>query len=233
MPAFDAEATLSRDEAEALQRVGTQQVETSDRLPYPVKQVGGADVAYDLGSDWLMAAAVLVDATTLEVVQSSTHEDRARFPYIPGLFSFREMPPLIGALRKLQRLPDLLVCDGQGIAHPRRFGLACHVGVTLDIPTIGCAKTCLIGDYSPPGEQRGDRSALIHNDEVIGAVLRTQTRVKPVFVSIGHRISLSTACDWILRLTPTYRQPEPTRHANHLANQLRHDRHRDARGPVG
>jgi len=156
--------------------------------------VAGADVAYESGGDRLFAAVVTQDLQTLAVLEAGTQQDLACFPYIPGLFSFREIPPLARALAKLAHAPDLLICDGHGLAHPRRFGLACHLGVLFDIPTIGCAKSCLIGQFDSPGDRRGDCSLLTYEGETIGAVLRTQDRRKPVFVSIGHRISLSSAC---------------------------------------
>jgi deoxyribonuclease V len=209
------------DEAIALQQRLASLVETTNRIPDLIERVGGADVAYETGGERLFAATVIVDANTSAPLETSTHEDLARFPYVPGLFSFREFPPLAEALSKLAQAPDLLICDGQGLAHPRRFGLACHVGVVFDIPTIGCAKSRLIGEYDEPGDKRGDYSMLWHQGETIGAVLRTRDRTKPVFVSVGHRISLVTACEWILRLASKYRQPEPIRQANALANQLR------------
>lgn len=215
---------LSVGEAEILQARLAGLVERSDRLPRTIGRVAGADVAYETGGDRLFAAVVTQDLRTLAVLETGTHEDLASFPYIPGLFSFREIPSLAVALAKLAQPPDLLICDGQGLAHPRRFGLACHVGVLFDIPTIGCAKSCLIGQYDSPGDRRGDYTLLTHEGETIGVVLRTRDRTRPVFVSIGHRISLPTACAWILRLAPRYRQPEPIRQANRLANHVRHGR---------
>ena len=212
---------LSVGEAESLQTRFAGFVEKSDRLPRPFCRVAGADVAYESGGDRLFAAVVTQDLQTLTVLEVGTQQDLACFPYIPGLFSFREIPPLARALAKLAQPPDLVICDGHGLAHPRRFGLACHLGVLFDIPTIGCAKSCLIGQYDSPGDSRGDCSLLTHEGETIGAVLRTQDGRKPVFVSIGHRISLSSACAWILRLAPCYRQPEPIRQANQLANHMR------------
>jgi deoxyribonuclease V len=218
---FSHSWSLSVSEAETLQKELAALVEKTDRLPETISRVAGADVAYETAGDRLFAAIVVQDPQTLAVVEAVNQEDQACFPYVPGLFSFREIPPLAKVLAKLARAPDLLICDGQGLAHPRRFGLACHLGVLFDIPTIGCAKSCLIGHYEPPGDQRGDYSPLTHEGETIGAVLRTQDRTNPVFVSVGHRISLPTACAWILRMAPRYRQPEPIRQANRLANQLR------------
>jgi deoxyribonuclease V len=212
---------LSVEEAEALQKELAGLVEKTDRLPETISRVAGGDVAYETDGNQLFAAVAVLEAQTLAVVETATHEDQACFPYVPGLFSFREIPPLAEALAKLAHAPDLLICDGQGLAHPRRFGLACHLGVLFDIPTIGCAKSCLIGQYEPPGDRRGDYSLLTHEGETIGAVLRTQDRTKPVFVSVGHRISLATACAWILRLASCYWLPEPIREAHKFANQLR------------
>jgi len=213
--------SLSIKEAETLQERFSSLVEKQDRLLRTIGQVTGLDVAYERGGTRLFAAVVTQSVDTLAVLETATHEDSACFPYVPSLFSFREAPPLIAAFAKLAHTPDLLICDGHGIAHPRRFGLACHVGLLLDIPTIGCAKSHLIGHFGPPGDRRGDYSFLSHDGETIGAVLRTQDGTKPVFVSIGHRISLATACAWVLRLAASYRQPEPIRAANWLANQIR------------
>lgn len=181
-----------------------------------IKRVAGVDVAYAKESDKLIAAVAIINAETLEVIETATAEDTAQFPYIPGLFSFRELPSLIKAFAKLQNKPDLVVCDGQGYAHPQRFGLACHLGVIFDVPTIGCGKTRLLGEFETPETQRGAIAPLYDNGEVIGNVLRTQTGINPIYVSIGHRISLETATQWILKLTPKHRLPETTR----LADQI-------------
>jgi deoxyribonuclease V len=212
---------LSVSEAERLQARLAGLVERSDRLPATIARVAGADVAYETEGDRLFAAVVTQDPQTLSVLEAATHEDLAWFPYISGLFSFREIPPLARAWTKLACTPDLLICEGQGLAHPRRFGMACLLGLLFDVPTIGCAKSCLIGQYDSPGDRRGNYSFLTHKGETIGAVLRTRDRTKPVFVSIGHRVSLTTACAWILQLTPSYRLPEPIRQANRVANHLR------------
>ncbi len=213
--------SLSEDDARRLQSELAALVVAEDRLPAPVARVAGVDVAYDTASDRMFAAVVVLDAATLTVLETATAEAQASFPYVPGLFSFRELPPLAAALEKLAVAPDLVVCDGQGRAHPRRFGLACHLGVAYDLPTIGCGKTRLLGTFTEPGPGRGDWAPLIDGNETVGAVLRTQRGVKPLFVSLGHRVSLSTACDWILRLTPHFRLPETTRRANHWVNLLR------------
>jgi deoxyribonuclease V len=137
------------------------------------------------------------------------------------LFSFREIPVIIEALAKLGREPELVVCDGQGVAHPRRFGLASHLGVLLDVPTIGCAKTRLLGEALRAPKVRGDREPLVVGEEVVGSVLCTQDQVRPLYVSVGHRISLKTACDWVLKLSPKFRLPETTRTANETVSRLR------------
>lgn len=204
---------LSEAEAIALQQQLALQVVKENQLP-AIRFVAGTDVAYDEQSDKLFAAVVVLDAESLEVVETSVAEDRAQFPYIPGLFSFRELPPLAKALEKLHTSPDLIVCDGQGVAHPRRLGLASHLGILFDLPTIGCGKTRLLGEAEELGVKRGSYSPLVDDGEVIGSVLRTQDQVKPVYVSVGHRISLATACNWILKLAPHYRLPETTRQAD-------------------
>lgn len=202
-------------EAITLQTHLATQVEQQDRLPN-IQVVAGVDVAYQKDNDLLVASAVLLNAQTLDIIEHVTIHDTASFPYIPGLFSFRELPPLIKALKGLSTPPDLVVCDAQGRAHPRRFGLACHLGVLLDLPSIGCGKTRLIGTEHTPAKARGSYTKLIDDDEIVGATLRTQDATKPVYVSIGHRISLATACNWVLRLCTRYRLPETTRAADQL-----------------
>jgi len=180
-----------------------------------VIHIAGVDVAYEKNGNKVIAAITILDANTLQLLETAVHIEEVSFPYIPGLFSFRELPPVLKAYNKLKAKPDLIVCDGQGYAHPRRFGLACHLGVELDIPTLGCAKTRLIGEYEMPMEKRGSCSDLMDKDEVIGKVLRTQDGVKPVFVSIGHKVCVESAVEWVLKLCPTYRLPETTRTADH------------------
>lgn len=181
------------------------------------KVAAGLDVAYT--SDRFIATAVCVDIATLDIVDSAVHHGVADFPYVPGLFSFRELPALLPALAKLRVTPDVLVCDGQGLAHPRRFGLACHIGVQTGLPSIGVSKQAL-GQYEAPGPHRGDWKPLVDNGETVGRALRTQHGVKPVFVSIGHRIDLDTATELTLKLSPRYRLPETTRAADHLGREV-------------
>jgi deoxyribonuclease V len=180
--------------------------------PAAVRTVAGLDVAYD--GDRLAAAIVVLDAADLSVRDTAVARGTPAFPYVPGLFAFREIPALLDALAKLTVRPDVLICDGHGLAHPRRFGLAAHLGVLTDLPSFGVGKTRLIGDWAPVGDNRGDRSALIDAGETVGAVLRTQKGVKPVFVSVGHRMDLDSACDLTIALSPRYRLPESTRAAD-------------------
>jgi deoxyribonuclease V len=196
----------------------------SDDRPGDIRIVAGADISCNKGDDRVYAAVVLLDAATLDVVEEAGHSGRISFPYIPGLLSFREGPSLLRAFDKLRRRPDVVLFDGQGIAHPRGFGLAAHMGLILDLPSVGCAKTKLIGTFEEPGARRGQRSPLTYYDgEQIGAVLRTKDRVKPVFVSQGHRVSLERAVDVVLQCTRRYRIPEPIRRAHTLVNRMRQD----------
>lgn len=215
-PVINHTWNLSEQDALELQLLLSTKVAIEDQLN-EVKFVAGADVAYEKYGDALVATVVLLDAKNLKVVESITTRGSAQFPYITGLFSFRELPPLIGAFSKLKHTPDLVVCDGQGISHPRRFGLASHLGVIYNVPTIGCGKTKLIGEYNELGLERGSFSDIIDNEQVIGRALRTQDSVKPIYVSIGHKISLETATDWALKLSPKYRLPETTRIADQIS----------------
>ncbi|WP_431879332.1 deoxyribonuclease V [Micromonospora marina] len=181
--------------------------------------VAGLDVAYGQDGDLLAAAVTVLDATTLDVVDEAVCVGRPAFPYVPGLFAFREMPALLAALDRLTTRPELLVCDGHGLAHPRRFGLACHLGLVTGLPTIGVGKTPLVGTWTGPGPARGDSADLRDGGELVGRVLRTQDGVRPVFVSVGHRMGLDDAVDRVLALTPRYRLPETTRTADRLCRR--------------
>lgn len=188
-------------------------------LEKPVDYVAGVDVAYAKSTDTVVAAAVVFDAVNLEVIDKSTAIQKTNFPYIPGLFSFRELPSVLEALSLLTTQPQLIVCDGHGIAHPRRFGLANHLGLLTNIPSIGCAKTPLLTATSEVETARGQIAILQLNGEIVGNVLRTQTGVKPVYVSPGHKITLPESIDWILKLSPKFRLPKTTRQADQLVKK--------------
>ncbi|GII86522.1 endonuclease V [Sphaerisporangium siamense] len=204
-------------EARAVQERLRPLADLTDLGPRDVELVAGLDVAYAADGDHLTAAVAVLRVSTLEVVERVTVSGRVRFPYVPGLFAFRELPSLVDALEKLQTTPDLLLCDGYGVAHPHRFGLACHLGVLADLPTIGVAKTAFIGAYEMPAPSRGAWSPIRDDDETLGRALRTRQNVKPIFVSQGHRMTLDIACHHLLTLTPKYRIPAPLRHADHLS----------------
>lgn len=181
--------------------------------------LAGVDVAYDDARDRVVAAAVVLDATDLRVVEQATATGRISFPYLPGLLAFRELPAVLDALSTLHHTPDLIVCDGYGIAHPRRLGLASHLGLLTGIPTLGVAKTPFLYTFTTPGPNRGDTAPMLDGDEEVGRALRTRPGVKPVFVSAGHLIDLDHSCAQTLALTPRYRLPETTRHADQLCRR--------------
>ncbi|MEV2240483.1 endonuclease V [Micromonospora sp. NPDC049891] len=206
-------------EAERIQQALRQRLVLDDSLGAAPTLVAGVDVSYDKVSPRITAAAVVVDLTTGVEVESVVVPGEVSFPYLPGLLAFREVPILLVALDRLGHRPDMVVCDGYGVAHPRRFGLACHLGVVTGLPTFGVAKTPFVGSFDEPGVRRGDWSALRDDDEVLGRVLRTQTGVKPVFVSVGHRTSLDRATTLTLDLSPRYRLPEVIRRADFLSRE--------------
>jgi deoxyribonuclease V len=209
---------LSVREAITLQGDIAGAVERNDRLGH-VRTIAGIDVAYGRRGRSVdaRAAAVLFDAMTLQVLERSAIEMAITFPYVPGLLTFREAPPAIAALQALSRRPDMLLCDGQGLAHPRRCGFASHLGLALDLPSIGVAKSRLTGTHDEPGQERGAWTPLLDEGEVIGACLRTRSGVRPIYVSIGHRVTLDTAMRIVLRTATRYRLPEPTRLADKLS----------------
>ena len=192
--------------------------------PARPRLVAGADVSYDRGDDRFFAAVVVFSLRPWAIVEESVSTGRVGFPYIPGLLSFREAPVLLRAFRRLRKDPDLVIFDGQGIAHPRGLGVASHLGLILDIPSIGCAKSRLVGSYTEPGKEAGSRSPLKLNGRRIGTVLRTRSGVKPVFVSPGHRMNIGGASRWVLKCCRGYRLPEPTRAAHILSNRVRRER---------
>jgi deoxyribonuclease V len=185
-----------------------------------VTRVAGVDVGFEDGKTTSRAAAVLLDFPTLEPLQSGVARRPVTFPYIPGLLAFREAPVVMDALGLLSKDPEILVVDGHGFAHPRRFGIACMLGVLLDQPTIGCAKSILVGEAEEPANEKGAWTPLVDKGEVIGATLRTRPDVRPIYVSVGHRISLESAIELILKFTSGFRLPEPIRFAHRVASGL-------------
>lgn len=185
--------------------------------PGRVRRIAGIDVAFPNGGAITRAAIVVLSFPEMTVMETAVVEQPTRFPYVPGLLSFRETPAVLAALDTLKTPPDLLMVDGQGLAHPRRFGIACHVGLLADIPAIGVAKSRLCGTHAEPGPAKGARAHLMAGDTVIGAVLRTRAGVKPLNVSVGHRLGLEAAVDWVLACATRYRLPEPTRLADKLS----------------
>jgi deoxyribonuclease V len=183
-----------------------------------IRYVAGADIGFEDHNRTTRAAVAVLELPDLNEVETAVVRRPTRFPYIPGLLSFREVPAVLDALEGLRLRPDLILCDGQGYAHPRRFGLACHLGVVTDLPTIGVGKTRLIGSYREPADKRGDWEPLVDSGETIGAALRSRAGTRPIFVSIGHRVSLVTAIAYVLRCTGRYRLPETTRRAHRLAS---------------
>ncbi|HEY9810147.1 MAG TPA: deoxyribonuclease V [Halomicronema sp.] len=205
------------EEASKIQEQLRTKVIREDQLN-EVKYVAGIDVGYDPKNQISKAAVAILTFPDLQQKEHAIATTKTTFPYIPGYLSFREIPAVLEALEKLSIIPDLLLCDGQGIAHPRRFGLACHIGVLTNIPAIGVAKTRFIGEHDTVPEPRGSWQPLHDQSEIIGAVLRTRTATKPLYISIGHKITLTTALEYVLKCTPKYRLPETTRTADYLAS---------------
>lgn len=191
--------------------------------PGRVETVAGVDVSYDKRAPSVYAAVVIMRLRDHAILETATAVQHATFPYIPGLLSFREAPVVLEAFTHIRRRPDCLLCDGQGIAHPRRFGLACHLGLLTDLPSIGCAKSLLVGAYREPARKRGSHRILIDKGDPVGIILRTRDGVQPVYVSPGYRMSLKRAREIVLRAHNGYRIPEPTRRAHHVVNGLRRD----------
>jgi deoxyribonuclease V len=213
---------LTPTQAVALQR------ELAGRVDYrrPLTRcnlVAGADVSHARFSNGVYAGVVVLRMEDLSIVEKQEVVCETSFPYIPGLLSFRETPALLEVFAKVRTEPDVVMLDGQGMAHPRRFGYACHVGLWLNRPSVGCAKSRLLGVYKEPGPEAGSVAALAHDDEVIGQVVRTKTKVKPVYVSVGHKIDLRSAVELVLTTCRGYRIPEPTRQAHLHVNAVRRD----------
>jgi deoxyribonuclease V len=208
---------LTPKEAVALQKELAARVVRADEVG-KVRRVAGVDVGFEDSGRVTRAAVAVLDYPGFAVAERVVVREPTRFPYIPGLLSFREAPAVLAAFGRLRTPPDLVLYDGQGIAHPRRFGIASHVGVLLDVPTIGVAKTRLVGEHRRLPERKGAWVPLVDKGETIGAVLRTRTGVTPLYVSIGHRVTLAAAVRWVMACTTRYRLPETTRWAHHLAS---------------
>ena len=183
-----------------------------------IKYVAGVDVGYSNDNRITQGAIAVLSFPELELKEQAIAKRPTSFPYIPGLLSFREIPAILDAFKKLNIIPDLLLCDGQGLIHPRRFGLACHLGVLVNIPSIGVAKSHYIGKYDAVGLEKGNWQPLIYQEKVIGAVVRSRTGVKPIYVSTGHKISLKTAINYVLKCTSKYPLSETTQQADKLAS---------------
>jgi len=209
---------VSPKEAIGIQEELRSQVIREDRFD-PPKSVAGVDVGFEDDGETTRAAVAVLGFPDLSLREWTLARRPTEFPYVPGLLSFREVPAILDALSQLETLPDLLVCDGHGLAHPRRFGLACHLGLLVNLPTIGVGKSRLVGHHPPVGSERSSWQPLEDHDEIIGAVLRTRTGVKSVYISIGHRFSLKSALEFIMSCTPKYRLPEPVRQAHRLASK--------------
>jgi len=203
-------------EARAIQVRMASKVSKSNAIPENARYVVGTDISPPDASGIARGAAVVMSLPELQIVEVKCVVDRPGFPYIPGLLSFRESPLVLGALEKLTTRPDFLLVDGQGIAHPRRFGLACHIGLLADIPAIGCAKSILVGKHGHLDNEQGSLALIEHKGDVVGTAIRTRTGVCPIFVSIGHKVDLPSARRWVLACCGRYRMPESTRLA-HMA----------------
>ncbi len=212
-------AVTPREAVELQKRL---QVQIELRPPgHDVRTIAGADISFDKYSPVLFAGIVVLALPSLEVVEEIGVEAKVPFPYVPGLLSFREAPPLLEAWQRLRTTPDALMLDGQGIAHPRRFGIACHVGLLTGVPSFGCAKSVLVGTFDEPPPERGAWTPMTHRGDIVGAALRTKQRVQPVYVSPGHRIDIESSIQLTLACNGGYRQPEPTRLAHHFVNAMR------------
>lgn len=211
---------VTPEQAIAIQQTLRNQVSTEDDFP-PLHTVAGIDVGFE--QEWTItrAAVVVLSYPQLEVREQNIARLPTSFPYVPGLLSFREIPAVLAALEGLSALPDLIICDGQGIAHPRRLGIASHVGVVTGLPTVGAAKKRLFGYHTDVPLEKGAWVPLRHKQETIGAVLRTRVGVKPLYISPGHRVSLASAIQLVMNCTTRYRLPETTRHAHRLASPPR------------
>jgi deoxyribonuclease V len=208
---------LTPKAAIALQQLLREHVVVADHYG-EVHRIAGVDVGFENQNTITRAAVAVLDFPSLQLVEYAIAREPTRFPYVPGLLSFREVPAVLAALEKLSVLPEMLLCDGQGIAHPRRLGIASHLGVLLDLPTIGVAKSRLVGSHAEVGEEKGQWQPLEDKGEVIGCVLRSRSRVRPLYISPGHRVGLESARHWVMDCLTRYRLPETTRWAHRLAS---------------
>lgn len=211
------EWALTAEAAIVIQQELRQEVITQDQFG-AVQFVAGVDVGFEEEGKVTRAAVAVLTYPELKLCDQAIARRPTTFPYIPGFLSFREVPAVLDALEQVQTIPDLLLCDGQGLAHPRRFGIACHLGVLTNLPAIGVAKSRLIGTHTEVPNERGARVPLLHKSETIGAVLRTRIGTHPLYISSGHRVSLETAIAYVMGCTTKYRLPETTRHAHKLAS---------------
>ena len=223
-PVMDTDWNLTPREAVRLQQELRCRVVLEDRFD-GIRTVAGADLAFDPETDQAVAAVIVYRFPGLEEVERQMAWRKLRFPYVPGLLSFRESPVLLAAFGRLRSDPDLIMIDGHGRAHPRCFGIACHIGILLDKPTVGCAKSVLVGEYREPAAAKGARTPLVVHGERLGVVLRTRSHVKPVFVTQGHRITLESAVGQVERCLDGFRIPKPTREADHYVRELRRAKH--------
>ncbi len=219
-PVLRSHWNLSPKQAVHLQERLRDRVVLSDALAC-VRYVAGADIAFDPETQTAFGGVIVYRFPELEEVERRMARRKLRFPYVPGLLSFRECPILIAAFARLETSPDVLLVDGHGLAHPRRFGIACHLGVLFDKPAIGCAKSLLVGEHEEPALQAGSATPLCINGERVGMVLRSRENVKPIYVTQGHRVALRTAVDIVRRCCDGYRIPKPTREADHYVGELR------------
>jgi deoxyribonuclease V len=219
-PRFETRWNLTSREAMRLQESLRQRVELQDRFG-DIRYVAGADMAFDPETEVAFAGVIVYRFPGLEEVERRMARRKLRFPYVPGLLSFRESPVLLAAFARLRTEPDLILIDGHGHAHPRRFGIACHIGILFDKPTVGCAKSRLVGEHQEPGEMAGSTTPLMLQGERIGVVLRTRDDVKPIYVTTGHRVSLDSAVGLVKQCVDGFRIPKPTREADHYVRDLR------------
>lgn len=230
-PQLKACWNLTPREAMRVQESLRERVEREDRFG-EIRYVAGADMAFDPATEIAFAGVIVYSFPGLEEVERRMARRKLRFPYVPGLLSFRECPILLAAFARLRTEPDLILIDGQGLAHPRRLGIACHIGILFDKPTIGCAKSRLVGEHQEPAGRSGSTAPLWHEGERVGMVLRTRDEVRPIYVSTGHRVSLDSAVRLVKQCTDGYRIPKPTREADHYVRDLRREYQRSRESKV-